>query len=303
MAAKTIPLEFSLASDTAKVSFREMEIPSQLTSLGGKAIAAMYQFPGGRRVIDVFGKVPPDRISWQGIILGPNSFERATELDDMRGRNPATLTYGPSSWTGVLQDFSPVPGFEGFIPYTAVFLPAAQKGLPLGLDLSTPSLDVSAQAAIAACNAAVAAAQAAQSAQVPEAAALLMSAAVAAQGAVVQFGNSLTLANLQSASAVGGAARLLAAAAATAKTLLGIPTLSAADMTLSINLFVAAATAAGLYAQKPAATQATIVVQDPNLYQLAVTYYGDPDLWTKIAQVNGLQQPILTGRYDLLIPQ
>lgn len=54
-----------------------------------------------------------------------------------------------------------------------------------------------------------------------------------------------------------------------------------------------------------------ITVYDPNLYSLAVQFYGDFDLWTVIASVNGVNDPNaanqlnntnLTGYVSLLIP-
>jgi len=41
---------------------------------------------------------------------------------------------------------------------------------------------------------------------------------------------------------------------------------------------------------------------NPNLYRVAVTYYGDADLWTTIAQANGLTDPFNNGEFTLLIP-
>lgn len=41
---------------------------------------------------------------------------------------------------------------------------------------------------------------------------------------------------------------------------------------------------------------------NPNLYRVAVQYYGDANLWTAIASANNLTDPNLTGTYTLLIP-
>lgn len=41
---------------------------------------------------------------------------------------------------------------------------------------------------------------------------------------------------------------------------------------------------------------------NPNLFKIAVQYYGDPTLWYVIAQANQLTDPYYTGIYSLLIP-
>ncbi len=48
--------------------------------------------------------------------------------------------------------------------------------------------------------------------------------------------------------------------------------------------------------------QQIITVINPNLYILAVQYYGDANLWTAIAQANGYTGPKLNGTYTILIP-
>lgn len=44
---------------------------------------------------------------------------------------------------------------------------------------------------------------------------------------------------------------------------------------------------------------------NPNLYKIAVTYYGDADLWTAIARANNFTDPVIFNpgvTYNLLIP-
>lgn len=41
---------------------------------------------------------------------------------------------------------------------------------------------------------------------------------------------------------------------------------------------------------------------NPNLYSVAVQYYGDVDYWTVIAKANNLTDVQLYGTYTLLIP-
>jgi len=41
---------------------------------------------------------------------------------------------------------------------------------------------------------------------------------------------------------------------------------------------------------------------NPNLYSIAVQYYGDEDFWTVIGKANHLSDPCPIGTYTLLIP-
>lgn len=51
------------------------------------------------------------------------------------------------------------------------------------------------------------------------------------------------------------------------------------------------------------APQAKVVeFYNPNLYRVAVQYYGDANLWTVIASANNLSDPKVDGFVPLLIP-
>lgn len=46
----------------------------------------------------------------------------------------------------------------------------------------------------------------------------------------------------------------------------------------------------------------TVTVAGGNLYALAAQYLGDATQWNRIAQVNGLLDPVVTGIVTLQIP-
>lgn len=46
----------------------------------------------------------------------------------------------------------------------------------------------------------------------------------------------------------------------------------------------------------------TITVAGGNLYRIAMTYLGDATQWIRIAQLNGLSDPMLTGTVTLVLP-
>ena len=47
----------------------------------------------------------------------------------------------------------------------------------------------------------------------------------------------------------------------------------------------------------------TITVAGGNLYQLALEHLGDATQWNRIAQANGLIDPVINGVVTLKIPQ
>jgi nucleoid-associated protein YgaU len=49
-------------------------------------------------------------------------------------------------------------------------------------------------------------------------------------------------------------------------------------------------------------TVTTITVAGGNLFQLAAQYLGDGTQWNRIAALNGLADPVLTGTVTLKIP-
>lgn len=51
-----------------------------------------------------------------------------------------------------------------------------------------------------------------------------------------------------------------------------------------------------------AAQSQIVTIINPNLYRVAVQYYGDVNYWTVIANINSLPDPQLTGTFTLLIP-
>ncbi len=46
----------------------------------------------------------------------------------------------------------------------------------------------------------------------------------------------------------------------------------------------------------------TIQVAGGNLFRIAMTYLGDATQWVRIAQVNGISDPMLRGTVTLRIP-
>ncbi len=119
---------FTLGSFT----FSNLELPQQLTSLGGDQRVAVHEFPGGVRTVQSLGAFPPDEIRWKGIFTGVTALPRSYTLDRLRVTGaPIVLTYGPQKWSGVIKTFNSHVKNQWLINYDILFVPQ--------VDLSSPA--------------------------------------------------------------------------------------------------------------------------------------------------------------------
>jgi hypothetical protein len=274
-------LEFSLRNSQASFIFLAFEVPSHLDSLGVDEISVMHQFPGGRRVIQTFGEVPPKEIRWDGIIFGPDSFSRVEQLRGMVSSNTCTLTYGPYRFQGILKSVLPKPGYEGQIPYSALFEPT--------VELSTtalPSLSAGPVTQLQAILAAIGQTQDAV-AQMQETVSGYTTQAAVAAAYMVSLGVAIqdTVQNIDTGNPTASITELAFNNAALF-TYLGSTT-NQDNAQLAIALWIqsnALLTALSFIA--PTNTL-YLTIDSPNLFTLAATYYGDPGQWTQISSDNG----------------
>lgn len=295
---KTV-LEFSLRAGNAVFNFADMEVPSVLEGIGGKKLAALIQLEGGTRVVQTFGNVPHDMISWHGLILGPGSFARWAQLDGFRtSAAKVTLTYGPFKWVGVLDETALLPGFEGYLPYHAKFLPEADQSVINIGAIPPQTIDQSGNAAVQTASTAAANAQAAG----PAISITGVQAAVAVLAAQQAIAGSLTTAQVTSPGALGAAQLLVNAAAAATFALFDQDPI---DVNATVfPLYVALTALGNLLDTLPVSPQVTVLVDGRlnNLFQLATRYGFGPDGWIKLSAANGGIGPFWTGLLSIIIP-
>ena len=298
--AKT-PLEFSLKAGNARFDFQFMEVPTEIMGLGGKKLATLIQLEGGTRVVQTFGNVPFDAITWKGIIFGPDSFGRWAELDGFRtSQDAVTLTYGVFSLIGVLDECELLPGFEGYLPYRAKFLPQADQSV-FAVPLVPPqTTDQSGNSAVQTAGSAAANAQASQVAQIATVGIQAASAVYAAQQAMQ---GSLSTAIITSPGALGAAQLLVHAAAVSTCALFS--TTDAINVNATVfPLYVALSALANLLGTLPVSPQVTVLCDGRlnNLFQLATRYGFGPDGWTTLSAANGGIPPFWKGLLSVIIP-
>ena len=299
---KKTHLTFSLSAGTSTFKFRDLEIPSELMGLGGKKLAVLIQLEGGQRVIQTFGNVPHDAITWRGIILGPKSFERWAQLDSFRSQqNLITLTYGTLQWTGVLEETELLPGFEGYLPYRIKFMP---QGNPSVLNIpSTPTVTTNQAAVTSLAQANYAVAALATLPPTPEVTAAVTATQAAIPATQTAIGSSLTDALVTNPGGIGSAALQVTTALNATFALF-----STLDVVTLSNVVMPAYTALGQLAnllEQPPTTPQVLLSADGrfvNLFLLAARYYGDPSQWTLLSLANGGISPFWTGLLSLVIP-
>jgi hypothetical protein len=278
-------LQFKLESATDLFVFEDFEIPSHLDSLGSDEVTTLHQFPGGRRVIQAFGKVPRESITWSGILIGADSMDRFKQLNALVGPNSTTLTYGPFKFVGLFKSCKGTPGFEGYIPYHATFVPTIdltdQALSPIAPydqydAVYTSSLD---------CNQSANAAAASSDTFSVQQMAVSLNAAVsdidaanyAASISAFEVCAATQYAFLQTATNMDDAALVIPMYVNTSLVIIALGTITSPQVTF-------------------------LTVDNPNLFRLAARYYGDSTQWGLIAAANGDMAPFNFGVYNLVIP-
>lgn len=277
------------------IEFSGTEVPENFGSLGGNQRLAIHEFPGGFRSAQTFGAFPADTIAWRGILSGANALSRATDIGRLYvAGQPIVLAYAGFAWLGYVSRWSPHAKHQWWVPYDIAFEPVQ--------DLSGAATPIT-------------------SSQTPESQLTDQTTALNdyQAGDPLPTPTSLfdpvnqLLGDVQSALApasgiisnVSAIASSTIGAGVSTITALAAPLIQSTDSgTASASLAVLSrSTIIGTLFAAPAATVDQLVgIVNPNLFQLAAQYYGDPSQWTLIATANNLLDPQPTGTFTLTIP-
>lgn len=275
------------------VELVETEVPQSLAELGGTQALQVIDFPGGTRTIQTLGAFPAP-LSWKGVLLGPQAFDRAAQLDRLRvAGSEVAVSFGPWKYAGVINKFIFSVQSQWQVDYTINIIVRQD----FSGNSTTPSSNQTPEATI----------QQLQSdlAQYPAAGVTESSAISAALGG---FSSAVSGA-LQ---AVGG---LVAGVPATAipaintlatSALGALTALTGSSSGLDVAQGAVLSTAVtGIMQTLASGAQVTaqITTINPNLMTVAATYYGDASRWQEIAQASGLTDPQAVGVTNLIIPQ
>lgn len=293
------------------VTFAAYEVPERIP-FGGEQRLVVQKYIGGGRVVEALG--PDDKdLCWSGRFQSPNAGLRARHLDYLRRQGAAqTLSWDQFSYTVVISAFEADYERDYQIPYRIACLVVSDNTQPITASPSPPvdelvSADASALASLAPASANATISRGVRSLQ-----SLLASVGPLAQAAAASLAQILSqLASLETlivgAIAAAGSAFAggLAASGGTAGAAAALLSQASAVDVLAILVEMQALVrriAFNVAQASPAASARTITVAGGNLFRIAAAELGDATQWNRIAALNGLADPVLSGVMQLRLP-
>jgi nucleoid-associated protein YgaU len=298
-------------------TFEEFEIPDRIP-LGGEQALVVHKLPGGARVVQSMGRDDAP-ISWSGLMLGPDSLDRARQLDLMRAQGlPLQFQFFGFNYQVKIKSF--VPSIERFyrVPFTIELMVVVDntQGQPQpGEDSADTTIradtatavtladqvgDDQVSAAVDQLNTSVGAvpdfSQASPAALAPVSASAN---AVLAQATITSDGDDVTVASVDTVGGVATGYPVSTSAPAFQAQLAATQRLPV----LASLMSVVGRISANVALLGPNTSARRVTQAGGSLFKLAEQEYGDASRWSAIAQANNLTDPVLTGVQTLDIPQ
>ncbi len=296
------------------VTFAAYEVPERIP-FGGEQRLVVQKYIGGGRVVEALG--PDDKeLCWSGRFQSPNAGPRARHLDYLRRQGAAqTLSWDQFSYTVVIRAFEADYERAYQIPYRIACLVVADNTQPIAASPSAPVDELVSADAAALSSLASASGNAAIASGVGSLQSLLASVGALAQAAAASLAQILSqLASLDAliagaiaaagSASAGGLAAFGGTAGAAAAAVALLSQASAVDV-LAILVEMQALgrrIAFNVGQASPAASARTITVAGGNLFRIAAAELGDATQWNRIAALNGLADPVLSGVMQLRLP-
>jgi hypothetical protein len=271
-----------------------------LSDLGSKQKAVVREYAGGIVTAQLYGSFPKT-ISWCGKLFGSGAVDRSFELQKLCDNGQqVTLQWSQFSFDGFVEDYQVIARAPNEIDYKMVFRPVVNNSTvtggnavanndPFASTVANGQATMTQQATSPASGGSL-------SSSIQQGVSSLDQAinqALQQTGGSVSAISSVTAQSLQSqisslqnqlAPIINGSDPIAASAAADLN-----GTLSILNVAFGSTL-------------NPSIT--TIQAVNPNLYQLAAQYYGDPTLYWVIQDANDLSDPLpdTNGPISLVIP-
>jgi hypothetical protein len=270
-----------------------------LSDLGGIQAYVATDFPGGMRVVQLFGPFPT-MIEFQGIFFGADALDRANVLDKIRtDSQQVTLTYGVKKFDGALIKFKITANNQNDVRYDLGFVPVKDKSASNGFSSGSGTQPSGTLAA---------AQNAAQFQSQTPAANYTFPSTI--QNGVTNLNQSFNQALNQAGGQIGNLTSDQVASLQTQtqdlvdqlQTLVGGTDANAASAASDLSSSLQIMSSSLTFGSNPTTVLST---SNPNLLSLAAQYYGNPMKWTLIAAANPILQndPMPIGDFDLTIPQ
>ena len=304
------------------VVFRGFEVPEKIRS-GGEQMLAVHKLPGGGRVVDSMGPDDAD-IPWSGRFRGVSAEKRALTLDYLRRQGKQVLlTYSLRRYQVIIKEFTADFEQPYEIPYSIccfVVLDETQALASAAVGfLESLANDVVSAAGLSglipndAVNSAVIGVGAALSnyqAGVPTTTNALAGVTAVAEGPLI---NSLQRSIVGAQTATQAAISSVTASLNTSPcgcgwfpcgngVQLGECRVGNEPAGVAVPTCEHVGPDGKEHGECWVIIMQTVTLIGGNLYDLALEYLGDATQWNRIAQANGLTDPMLTGQNTLTIP-
>lgn len=301
------------------VEFVGLEVPESATPGAGKQQTVVHKLVGGKRIVDVLG-VDYDNLSWSGWFLGATAGERVSALETMRDTGVAVnFSLDDYNFSVVVSSFTPRYEFKYRRSYSIELLVIERLDAPVRVNALSGALDalinsdvgqslglasiinVSAvTSAINSVKSAVSQVQDFANATVDTIQTVIRPIVAAQQ--IVQSTISQVAASVNDITSLGGL-------------IPGNPVSNAANNLLRQSN--ALTQLAPLYQMQsvlgrlqknvlsgPLANgTVSVTTGNTSLQRLSADQYGDQSQWTKVAAVNNLTDPNITGIQTVKFPQ
>lgn len=286
----------SLALILDSVEFHRFEVPEDFGPIGGKQTIVTHEFPGGLITQQELGAFPTP-IKWSGYLTGGQAFNRQQAIDQIRvtGQD-VQLTYGRYAWLGKVTEFEARAKHKYLVPYSITFEPSQDLSGAAGLVSGGGfSADTELAGETGGLGDVIGGSF---GLSLPD----VLSDPASALTSALAFG--LSNGNGTVAGISFDDATAIQAAVFTAQTSAQL-LLASDDPTIAspASDFYAYASNIGATIASPFAPQVVLPQQiNPNLFQLAVQYFGDATKWQDIANASGLADPQPIGTFNITIP-
>jgi hypothetical protein len=271
-----------------------------LSDLGSKQKAVVREYAGGIVTAQLYGSFPKT-ISWCGKLFGGDAIDRSFELQKLCDNGQQiTLEWSQFSFDGFVEDYQVTARAPNQIDYKMVFRPVVNNSTVTGGNALANNDPFASTVANAQNTMTQQAASPASGAGLPSSVQQgVTSLDQTINQALQQTGGSVS--NISSTTAQNLQGQISSLQNQLAPIINGSDPL-AASAAADLNGTLSALNVAFGSASNPSIT--TIQTVNPNLYQLAAQYYGDPTLYWVIQDANDLSDPlpITNGPISLVIP-
>lgn len=296
------------------ITFAGMEVPESIPWGGGQSVV-VQKLVGGARIVDVMGRDDAP-ITWSGIFMGSEAFDRAQYVNSMRVAGQSiTLSWGGLSFTVVIREATFDYRMSVYIPYSITC-----EVVEDNVTASTPGLVPNVDDQMANDQNAMGTLASGQGDGLLSSLTGTLSSAISAVSTFANASQSVIASVMTPLAAVQGQVHtLMESAVNTAQNISTVGgVLPSTPIAQNVNGLASQVSSfqtqsqmaslggvVGRIAQNTVSVgtnTSTLTTGGGNLLSIAAQQYGDATSWTAIAKANGITDPQIVGIQTLTIP-